>query len=99
MNAHELYYLKKLSGGSGYRIFSDTISHTISADTIIPRENTVINVLELNDESVLGHKNGNVVYNFTGVTLLANIDILVAPMGKKWTKVGCASGSVGVFDD
>lgn len=90
-------YLKKLSGSSGYRIISDANVHAIRSQTIIPREDTVINVLELDGVDVIATANADVDYNFASVTLLANIDIITAPIGSYFTSIDLTSGSVGVF--
>ena len=92
-----LNYLDKLSGGQGLQIFSNTAAHTIEASTIVPREDTVISALEIDGEDVMAAENSDNVFNITGVTLKANFDLLVAPVGKKFTKLTLASGSVACY--
>lgn len=90
-------YLKKLSGSSGYRILSDANLHLVRTQTIIPREDTVIASLLLDGVEVVAVANTNVDFNIASVTLLANIDILTAPLGHYFTSITLTSGSVGVF--
>jgi len=89
-------YLKKLSGGVGYIIISSTDAQNINSRTIIPRETTVIASLKVDGVEVINSGNAD-PYNFDSVNLLAGIDIITAPLGKKFDSIQLTSGSVGVF--
>lgn len=85
------------AGGGGYMVVSDQAVHNVRFTALIPREDTVLASLKLEDAEVLGTANANVPYNLASVDLKANIDIITAPAGKYFTSVDLTSGSVGLY--
>ena len=95
----KIRHLKKLTGGEGIRIFADTATHAISAVVIVPREDTVIEALSIDNTAlVLGAANADSDWNIASVTLKST-DILTCGEDSLFTSIKLTSGSVIVYND
>lgn len=94
-----LITVRRLMGGYGTYLFTDTTAHAVKFTSIIPTTDTVIAELYCSDKptvNLIATANTNYRYNFSGVTL-TTADLIVCESGKEFSKIKLTSGGVKLY--
>ncbi len=91
-------FLATLTGaGNGTSIISDTSSHTLDINVVIPRDSgAVIEELWINGSNVITTANADSAYNLSGVSL-TDTDVIVRTNEYPIEKIKLTSGSVRIY--
>jgi hypothetical protein len=87
----------KLGASGGSKVYTGTSPVTgISATSFVARESTVVSAMAGIDANGVA-VNFLTEFNISGVTLVAGIDLLIAPSGYRITGFTLSSGSIVVY--